>query len=277
MEFCDDYDIAYDHVNVIYTPENIPTTATEHQFDDIAIGCQCNEICTTQTKCNCLRNDIKNYDFDSFSTKNDLNSVQENYIVSKKDMPIYECNQNCKCSIFCGNRLTQYGPRQNLKILEGNKDQNSKGAGVFTNKSIKNGTFICEYAGEIITEVEANLRFQKQGEDNSTNYIFCASETFGMNTIKTIVDPSLFGNIGRYINHSCQPNSEVIPVRVDCIIPKLCIFANRDIDENEEITFDYGDGELGFSPLDTSVIRKKKCFCDRVNCRKYLPFSRDCV
>ena len=37
---------------------------------------------------------------------------------------------------------------------------------------------------------------------------------------RTIVDPTVLGNIGRYLNHSCCPNLAMLPVRVDCMVPR---------------------------------------------------------
>jgi histone-lysine N-methyltransferase SETMAR len=71
------------------------------------------------------------------------------------------------------------------------------------------------------------------------------------------------GNIGRYLNHSCDPNCEILSVRVDSIIPKIAIFTKRDVKENEELTFSYGTVNLENN--------KKLCFCGAQNCRIYLP------
>lgn len=46
-------------------------------------------------------------------------------------------------------------------------------------------------------------------------------------------------SFGRYLNHSCDPNLEVHAVRIETIIPVIAFFANRDIEINEELTFDY--------------------------------------
>lgn len=278
MEFFDNYEHIYTDAKLIYTPESIPSKATKSHFADIATGCRCLTVCRVETGCSCLQKCI-NYSFNLFSTEDTVESVQDNFTLVKRDSPLYECNQNCLCSKFCGNRLVQYGPRKNLKIVPSDQQEkrtkNSKGAGLFTSAGIRNGNFICEYAGEIISDREASERFRSQEKKNIMNYIFSVRETFGTNVIKTYIDPSVFGNIGRYINHSCDPNSEIIPVRVNSIIPKLGVFAKKDIKMDEEITFDYGDGQLGFSPSDETVGKKKRCLCDFVNCRKYLPFCKE--
>ena len=58
------------------------------------------------------------------------------------------------------------------------------------------------------------------------------------------IDARRYGNIARFINHSCDPN--LVPVKVfidhrDLKFPRIAFFASRDIETNEELVFDYGD------------------------------------
>ena len=52
------------------------------------------------------------------------------------------------------------------------------------------------------------------------------------------IDANNYGNIARFINHSCQPN--LTPVKVfashqDLRFPHIALFANRDIKKGEEL------------------------------------------
>lgn len=178
---------------------------------------------------------------------------------------IYECHEACECKI-CLNKLVQFGPRDDLKI----QHFASKGLGLVSTSFVQKGSFICEYAGEILTKSEAIRRDKKNQKDQKMNYIFCLNEISSdtkTSTIQTFIDPSLKGNIGRYINHSCEANCDIVSTRVDSIIPKIAIFANRDIPPFTEITFNYGsDGHE--SSIDE---KKKKCNCNSYNCKLYLP------
>ncbi len=53
-----------------------------------------------------------------------------------------------------------------------------------------------------------------------------------------MIDPTYKGNLARFINHSCDPNCITVKWNV---LGEVCIgiFANRDIMEDEEFTFDY--------------------------------------
>lgn len=140
---------------------------------------------------------------------------------------IYECSEFCDCHAFCMNRLVQFGPRKHLKIAD--YSHIGKQFGLMTLASIPKGAFVCEYAGEILSKEEAIERYRINDANHRMNYIICLNErpigtdmqtTYA--TIETFVDPSRIGNIGRYLNHSCDPNCEIISVRIDGIIPKLC-------------------------------------------------------
>ncbi|CAG9808689.1 unnamed protein product [Chironomus riparius] len=193
--------------------------------------------------------------------------LRNNQLVLRNDRKckdiIYECNDNCQCPKSCLNKLVQFGPIDGLKI----QNFDTKGYGLITTKTLLEGTFICEYAGEILTKTEAIKRDKSQ---NAINYILCLNEISSesnSNKIQTFIDPRIKGNIGRYLNHSCDPNCEILSVRVDSIIPKIAIFTKRNIKENEELTFSYGTVDLNL----IDEINKKFCFCGAQNCRIYLP------
>lgn len=263
MELFDPYENdAY--VNHIYVIENIPTNETEDLFEEVFTeGCTCENMCTLQT-CSCLQKYGINYIKNSETLINkNLNYTLDN---NKFNHGLYECNSSCKCkNNFCGNRLVQFGPRNNLEI----KDCVAKGKGLFTKEKIYKGTFICEYAGEVITKNEALQRLLHNEKNNLMNYILCVNEHFGPRLSVTYIDPTYFGNIGRYINHSCNPNCDIISVRINNTIPKLCIFAKKEIEENTEITFNYGETK---TLLPGGKINLTPCFCSEQNCKKWLPY-----
>ena len=126
---------------------------------------------------------------------------------------------------------------------------------------IQKSSFVCEYAGEIIDEAKALQRSKK----DSKNYILYVKEHFSSGEKVTIIDPTKIGNIGRYINHSCDPNLSLQVVRVESLCPSVALFACRDIEAKEELTFDYGyDSSTG----------TMKCLCNSSNCRGFLPLDK---
>lgn len=45
-------------------------------------------------------------------------------------------------------------------------------------------------------------------------------------------------NLGRFVNHSCEPNCEIQKWSVDGLF-RMALFAQRDIKAGEELTYDY--------------------------------------
>lgn len=190
-------------------------------FNTLLINkCQCDGTAECSTNCS----HGGNYTFDENTKELILNPQNKN-----GDL-IYECTTLCKCKTeICLNRLVQYGPRKHLKIVDSIK-YHSKG--MITTQRIPKGAFVCEYAGELVTRRQAKKILHANELKHRMNYVLCLREmgktdnpmimgADDSKAILTIVDPSSKGNIGRYLNHSCQPNCQIFSVRIDCPIPKI--------------------------------------------------------
>ncbi|XP_014476702.1 PREDICTED: histone-lysine N-methyltransferase EHMT1 [Dinoponera quadriceps] len=164
---------------------------------------------------------------------------------------LFECNPACDCNrITCNNRVVQHGLTQRFQLFR----TNGKGWGLRTLRYIPKGTYVCEYVGEIISDSEADHR-----EDDS--YLFDLDNRDGETYC---IDARRYGNLARFINHSCAPN--LLPVRVfvehqDLHFPRIAFFANRHIEADEELGFDYGEKFW--------IIKYKSftCTCGAENCR----------
>lgn len=179
--------------------------------------------------------------------------------------------------------MVQRGLRLRLEVYS----TKNKGWGVRTLEAIPHGTFVCEYAGEVISFEEARRR-QLSQKSMENNYIIAVREHAGAGSItETFVDPAAVGNVGRFLNHSCRPNLSMQPVRVHSVVPRLALFAGRDIDAQEELTFDYSGGysdqppgELLSTQSDAPIqvsgtdgLRRKECHCGANNCVQFLPLD----
>jgi hypothetical protein len=121
-----------------------------------------------------------------------------------------------------------------------------KGLGLFAREDIQRLTFVCEYAGEVVGTSEAEQRLKDA--EGGMNYLIVLKEHCSSGVVLTCVDPRRFGNVGRFANHSCDPNLLMVPVRVDTPVPRLALFARRDVSAGEELTFDYsGETVLALS------------------------------
>lgn len=266
---------SHDDLDIIYITENIPGPAENTLEYEILLSnfnsmmlenCLCKKICVKML-CKCLQ--ISHGDnYERYICDGELQYKLNHKSKVFRDYPIVECNSNCSCPATCGNRIVQNGPMDGLIVKP--CEDSLKGMGLFTPHFIPKGTFICEYAGELLTRTQALLRLEENEAQGKMNYVFCVIEHTHEGIIETYVDPSKFGNIGRYINHSCEPNSCIVPVRSETAIPHLAIFACTDIQEDEEITFNYGSGSK--SATDNNTDRKRKvCVCKSTSCEGFMP------
>lgn len=266
----------YYHIDdtLIYVLENIPGPTEHTKEHDVLLDsfntqllnqCACTEVCVPSTCCCKKLSGGNNYTMCQKISKLKLNKDKiKNRLIS----PIIECNDMCQCSENCSNRLVQKGPCKSLYIKTCSND---KGLGLFTNDLIAIHTFVCEYAGEVITSTQAEIRHKENIKNNKMNYIFCLNEHSDNAKTQTLVDPSKFGNIGRYANHSCDPNCVIVPVRVNSPIPKLALFSCRDILPNSEITFNYGSNfAINRLPFNGE---KTKCLCNTNKCMGWMPYQ----
>ncbi|XP_053950161.1 probable histone-lysine N-methyltransferase set-23 [Anastrepha ludens] len=275
FDICDDYE----HIDpsLCYVLENVLSTQVDadhceeyqklkQSFNSILLnGCEC-----IQDPHNCsVCSHGGNYKWNAQFRELVLDSERSKEL-------IYECSSVCRCDPYkCLNRLVQKGPRRGLNIIN-SKLYGSKG--LITTEDIPGGGYICEYAGEILTRTQA-IRRQKTNEQSSLmNYILFLNEhniakhTTVSNVLTTIIDPSKRGNIGRYLNHSCDPNCEMRSVRVDCPIPKICIFSKRFINAGEELCFHYNEGCTEIVKAKYPVkFKGTVCLCGSPNCSRYLP------
>ncbi|CAH1402619.1 unnamed protein product [Nezara viridula] len=227
----------------IYITENCITSnlSIDRRITTMS-GCRCEDMCTTAS-CMCSRISLRCWYDNRGKLLPDFNF---------KDPPmIFECNQTCECNaITCKNRVVQRGLKAKLQVCR----TRHKEWGVITLKEIPKGTYVCEYIGEIISDCEADTR-----EDDS--YLFDLDNRDGESYC---IDACKYGNVTRFVNHSCKPN--LVPVRVfighhDLHFPRIAFFAARDIAPNEELGFDYGEKFW--------IIKCKKftCACEEENCR----------
>jgi len=98
------------------------------------------------------------------------------------------------------------------------------GLGLFAAQTIKKGALITPYVGRL-------LDCRKKEDDAINNkYLFELNDRW-------TIDGSVRTNAARYINHACQPNAEAYSVLRR---RQILIYALRDIQQGEEISYDYG-------------------------------------
>lgn len=151
------------------------------------------------------------------------------------------CGDNCRNQRF---QKHQYAPIQVF-------DTDNKGYGVRAQAPLKKGTFIYEYIGEVIGEDDFRKRMVEYDQAHIKHFYFM------MLTLTAFIDATRKGSLSRFCNHSCNPNAYVDKWVVGRKL-KMGIFAKRDIEKGEEITFDYNVDRYG--------AQSQPCYCGELNC-----------
>ncbi|KAL7752403.1 hypothetical protein RI367_001937 [Sorochytrium milnesiophthora] len=204
---------------------------------------------------------------------------------------IRECNVNCACTAkTCFNRVVQRGmtiPRLTLSYTA------AKQWHVKCESNIPEGTFVCQYLGQVISVADAQELEKQYSKHTACTYIFdldfARGDQFagveGKLEAEYSIDGTRWGNISRFINHSCDPNCAIYAVQYDSADPllhRLAFFTRRDIIAGEELTFDY-EGKVDYEEAYGKNGRNKKkkekpvsskfgfqCLCGSSRCRRWI-------
>lgn len=127
------------------------------------------------------------------------------------------------------------------------------GRGVFAARTIRKGTRIVEYKGDVTTWAIARKRPDSDPDNPHHTFIFERDDG-------KVIDAGRGGNAARWINHSCDPNCETCEED-----GRVFIEAVRTIRAGEELTYDYQltvDGRLGRKSREAYA-----CRCGAPRCR----------
>jgi SET domain-containing protein len=130
-------------------------------------------------------------------------------------------------------------------------DSRIAGKGVFAARDIPEGELIGEYTGEIITDEEADRRY----ENEEMTYLFDIGGGKCIDALRS-------GCILRYVNHSCDPNCDD---RLEGC--RVFYYAKRNIRKGEELTIDY--------ELIADEDEACACSCGAANCRGTMKGASD--
>ncbi|KAI4314897.1 hypothetical protein L6164_027760 [Bauhinia variegata] len=184
-------------------------------------------------------------------------------IILEEGYLVYECNHMCRCNKSCPNRILQNGVRVKLEVFKTEK----KGWAVRAGEAILRGTFVCEYIGEVLDQKESHNRRKRYNREGCNYFLDIGAHINDMGRLierqdRYVIDTSRYGNVSRFINHSCSANlvsHQVLVESMDCQRAHIGLYASRDIALGEELTHDYhyevvpGEG----SP----------CLCGSLKCR----------
>ena len=239
-------------------------------------SCNCVTTCCEELSqtCSCIQ---RNY-------RGALAYNEDGHLIQVLDI-VYECGSLCGCGVRCPNKVSQRGLQWRLEVFK----TANKGWGVRSLEFIPSGSFLCELTGELITAEEASERendeylfdldFQRGAKLRETQERKKRSNLTSAVQVKEhhgnadyVIDAGPYGNVARFINHSCDPNLFVQGVMYDHDDIKrahIMLFAGENIPAFTELSYDYGY-ELGAVHDTHGNVMAKVCHCGAAICRKRL-------
>lgn len=163
-----------------------------------------------------------------------------------------ECvDRDCNCGDGCENQRFQQKQYADVSVIKTEK----KGFGLRANTDLEANDFIFEYIGEVINEPTFRRRMLQYDDEGIKHFYFMSL------TKSEFVDATKKGNLGRFCNHSCNPNCYVDKWVVGEKL-RMGIFAGRRVKAGEELVFNYNVDRYGADP--------QPCYCGEPNCTGYI-------
>ncbi|KAF8192677.1 hypothetical protein K438DRAFT_2017875 [Mycena galopus ATCC 62051] len=154
---------------------------------------------------------------------------------------------DCRCRSHCQNQRFQrkdYGP---IEIVLTEK----KGFGLRAEDDMPKDAFIYEYVGDVVNPTSFKKRMRDYADEGIRHFYFMMLQK------DEFIDATKSGGIGRFANHSCNPNCYVAKWTVGEHV-RMGIFAKRSIQKHEELTFNYNVDRYGH--------KAQECYCGEPNC-----------
>ena len=198
------------------------------------------------------------------------------------------CNHNCRCAAEHGHHMSRCqrgssiykGVTHRLQLFK----TKNRGWAVRSLEFISKNSFVSEYVAEIVRSSENKTTPLSSSSSSSSSeekldYDFCEGKNLYVLKVDNhhSLDGARLSNISSRYNHQCR-DSTLFLARVQCYhhdkdITRMCFFAQRDIQKNEELTFNYwmgmtnikkkinehfGPGGCGCQSCKVEINKKKK-------------------
>ncbi|XP_001603698.1 histone-lysine N-methyltransferase SETDB1 [Nasonia vitripennis] len=145
-----------------YTTQREPTEDVYMNLDpDFLCSCDCEDDCQDKNKCQCWQLTIQGATLGGRVPNAAVGYVYKR-LPEAVTTGIYECNSRCKCSVkTCLNRVVQHPLNLKLQVFK----TAPRGWGIRCLNDIPLGSFICIYAGRLLTEQGANEGGKNYGDE----------------------------------------------------------------------------------------------------------------
>ncbi|KAF9264474.1 hypothetical protein L218DRAFT_862694 [Marasmius fiardii PR-910] len=154
---------------------------------------------------------------------------------------------DCRCGAYCRNQRFQKKEYAPIEIVK----TEMKGYGLRIEEDIEKDTFIYEYVGDVVNPQSFKKRMRDYANEGIEHFYFM------MLRKDEFIDATKNGGIGRFANHSCNPNCYVAKWTVGRTV-RMGIFSKRRIRKHEELTFNYNVDRYGH--------QAQTCYCGEPNC-----------
>ncbi|KAH8112060.1 hypothetical protein DFH11DRAFT_1512097 [Phellopilus nigrolimitatus] len=159
-----------------------------------------------------------------------------------------EClEDDCRCRAYCKNQRMQRRQYANIEVVLTEK----KGYGLRAGSDIRKDSFIYEYIGDVVSQPSFVKRMRDYADEGIRHFYFMMLQK------DEYIDATKRGGIGRFANHSCNPNCYVAKWTVGNRV-RMGIYAKRSIKKDEELTFNYNVDRYGHDA--------QPCYCGEPNC-----------
>lgn len=217
--FCDIKDLSYGRENypiscvngvdrhypdyVEYSDHRIPSKKVNLNTDpDFLVCCDCTDNCRDRSKCACQQLTIENTSW--IGDKDPHAGYHHRRLKEPLFTGIVECNSRCKCDKRCANRVAQHGLSMRLQVFKTGK----KGWGLRCLDDIAKGSFICIYAGQLLTDREANEDGKQYGDQYLAELDFIEVVERQKEGYESDVEPIDFSDDDKDANYKASKESE---------------------------------------------------------------------
>ncbi|KAJ8706307.1 hypothetical protein PYW08_010933 [Mythimna loreyi] len=143
-----------------YNTERTPTAGVPLNLEpEFLCGCDCTDDCQDKSKCACWKMTLEG------ARTIGLDGPNVGYVYKRLPEPlpsgIYECNSRCKCKHTCLNRVAQHPLQLKLQVFK----TPNRGWGIRALNDVPKGSFLCVYAGNLLTDATANLDGLNEGDE----------------------------------------------------------------------------------------------------------------
>ncbi|XP_041471640.1 histone-lysine N-methyltransferase eggless-like isoform X1 [Lytechinus variegatus] len=125
------------------------------------VCCECTDDCSDASKCACRQLTISSSAWTRDGKPKPDVGYKNRLLKDQVQTGIFECNDNCKCSNRCENKVVQNGLSLRLQVFK----TYDRGWGIRCLDDIPKGMFVCTYAGQIWNEEEANRKGKEHGDE----------------------------------------------------------------------------------------------------------------